>query len=46
MVNDFQLWKGNTYTLAVMVMQRQKEDDAQTAEAMGGNDVAEAIRGQ
>lgn len=34
MVNDFAAWKGNTYTLAMMVLQQQREDDAALAETV------------
>lgn len=44
MVNDFRSWSGNTYTLAVMVANRQREDDAIIAESFEQQSVAEAIR--
>ena len=44
-VNNFPSWGGNTFTLAMMLVQKQREDDAQLAEAMGQQEVADAIRG-
>ena len=44
LVNDFRAWGGNTFTLAMMIVQRQREDDAGLAEEHGANEVAEAIR--
>lgn len=44
LVSDFAAWSGNTYTLAVLISQRQREDDAAIAEANGQQEVADAIR--
>ena len=44
LVADFAAWQGNTYALAVLVAQRQREDDALIAEANGQMEVADLIR--
>jgi hypothetical protein len=44
LVADFSAWQGNTYSLAVLIAQRQREDDAAIAEANGQQEVADAIR--
>ncbi len=44
LVNDFPSWKGDAFKLAVLVMHRQKEDDALLADAVP--EIAEAIRSQ
>lgn len=46
MVTDFSSWGGNTFTLAMLIMQKQKEDDAVIAESLGQDMVADAIRNQ
>ncbi len=43
LVADFSAWQGNTYTLAVLIAQRQRDDDAAIAESMGQQEVAAAI---
>lgn len=43
-VNDFGAWGGNVYTLAVMIAQQQREDDALIAESNAAQEVADAIR--
>lgn len=44
LVADFPTWQGNTYALAVLIAQRQREDDAVLAEGMGQQEVADSIR--
>jgi hypothetical protein len=44
LVADFGAWQGNTYALAVLVAQRQREDDAAIAESNGQQEVADLIR--
>ncbi len=44
LVNNFPSWGGNTFTLAMQILQRQREDDAQLAEAAGQQELADAIR--
>lgn len=44
-VADFPSWGGNTYTLANLILQKQREDDALLAESLGQQEVADAIRG-
>jgi phage protein U len=44
LVADFPAWQGNTYALAVLIAQRQREDDAVLAEGMGQQEVADSIR--
>jgi hypothetical protein len=44
LVADFSAWQGNTYSLAVLIAQRQREDDAVIAEANGQQESADAIR--
>jgi hypothetical protein len=46
LVKDFGSWRGDVYTLATLVYQRQKEDDAAIAEQLGDQATADAIRGQ
>ena len=43
-VNNFASWGGNAFTLAMVLVQKQREDDAQAAEALGQQEVADAIR--
>jgi hypothetical protein len=45
-VDDFSQWRGNSYALAALVADAQKEADAAIAEFMEQPVVAEAIRGQ
>lgn len=44
LVEDFATWQGNTYKLAALVAERQRELDAARAEAAGQDDLAAAIR--
>ena len=44
LVKDFPAWGGNTFTLANLILQRQREDDAQIAESLNQQEVADAIR--
>jgi hypothetical protein len=44
LVADFSAWQGNTYTLAVLIAERQRNDDAVIAEIAGQQEVADAIR--
>lgn len=44
-VDDFSQWRGNTYTLAALIAEAQKESDAQAAEAAGQQELADQIRG-
>jgi len=44
LVADFAAWQGNTYTLAVLIVQKQREDDALIAEVSGQQEVADLIR--
>lgn len=45
-VDDFRQWQGNTYTLAVLIAEAQKEADAEIAEQYSQPGVAEQIRSQ
>lgn len=45
-VDDFKLWHGNTYTLAMLIAEGQKEADAVIAEQSGQQEIADQIRGQ
>jgi len=45
-VDDFKLWRGNTYTLAILISELQKEADALLMEQQGHLELAELIRGQ
>ena len=42
-INDFSQWKGNTFTLAALIVERQKEIDRQTLVAAGFTEASEAI---
>lgn len=42
-VNDIGQWKGNAYTLAAIVMERQRQDDAKIAENAGQPELAADI---
>lgn len=42
-VNDFTQWKGNTFTLAVLIEEKQKELDRQKLIDAGFTDAAEVI---
>lgn len=43
-VSNIALWGGNAFTLAMLIAERQRADDAAIAEGLGQTDVAEAIR--
>ena len=43
LINDFSQWKGNSFTLAALIVERQKEIDRQTLIAAGFNEASEAI---
>ena len=42
-VNDFAAWKGNSFTLASLVAEKQREIDAQKVVEAGFPEAAEAI---
>jgi hypothetical protein len=42
-VNTFSLWKGNSYTLANLIVERQKELDKEALVARGYTEAAEAL---
>lgn len=44
LVNDFPAWGGNAFTLAMQIVQRQREDDAVLAETAGYQALADHIR--
>ena len=44
LVSEFSAWQGNAYTLAILISQQQREDDAAIAEASGQQEVADSIR--
>lgn len=43
LVEDFAQWKGNSFTLAALVAEKQKEIDREKIEAAGYPEAAEAI---
>lgn len=43
-VTDFSLWKGDTYRLAALIAEKQKEIDAGKLEAAELPDAAEIVR--
>jgi hypothetical protein len=43
LVNDFSQWKGNSFTLANLIMEMQKEIDREKLIAAGFTDAAEVI---
>lgn len=43
-VSNFSSWGGNAFTLAMLVVQQEREDAAVIAESLGHQDVADAIR--
>lgn len=45
-VDVFPSWNGNTFTLAALLVEAQKEFDAGLAESMGSVEIADAIRSQ
>jgi hypothetical protein len=45
LVNDFEQWRGNSYTLATLIAVLVKEKAAEKAAELGSEEVAEAIRG-
>lgn len=42
-VKDFTAWQGNTYTLAALIVEKQKELDRQAVIASGFPEAAESI---
>ena len=44
LVNDFSLWKGDTFRLAAMIAAEQRERDVARLEAAGHTDAAEFLR--
>jgi hypothetical protein len=42
-VNTFSLWKGNSFTLAVLIAEQQKEVDRQKLLENGHSDAAELL---
>lgn len=44
LVNDFSLWKGDTFRLAAMIAAEQRERDVACLEASGHTDAAEFLR--
>lgn len=42
-VNDFSLWRGNTFTLAALLVEKQKEVDRQKLVDAGFVEAAEII---
>ncbi len=42
-IADFAQWKGDTYRLAALIVEKQKEIDRAKVEAAGFPDAAEAI---
>lgn len=42
-VNDFSQWKGNSFTLAALIVEKQKELDRQALAAAGFTEAAEAL---
>lgn len=45
LVADFAQWKGDTYRLAALVAEKQKQADADKLDAAGMPEAAEVIRG-
>ena len=43
LINDFSQWKGNTFTLAALIVEKQKELDRKTLFDAGFIEAAEAI---
>ena len=43
LINDFSQWKGNTFTLAALIVEKQKELDRKTLFDAGFTEAAEAI---
>lgn len=43
LVNDFSQWRGNTFTLAALLVEKQKEIDRQRLVEMGFPEAAEVI---
>lgn len=44
-VGNFSLWKGDTYRLAALVAEKQREIDADKLDAAGLPEAAEIVRG-
>ena len=42
-INDFSLWKGNTFTLAALLIEKQKELDRQKLVEAGFTEASEVI---
>lgn len=43
LINDFTQWRGNTFTLAALIVEKQKEIDRQRLVEMGFPEAAEVI---
>jgi len=43
-INDFAAWNGNTFTLAALIVAKQKELDAAAVEAAGYPEAAGVLR--
>ena len=43
LINDFSQWKGNTFTLAALIVEKQKELDRKTLFDAGFTEAAEVI---
>lgn len=44
LVGNFSAWKGDTYRLAALIAEQQKEIDAEKLEAAGQTDAAAVVR--
>jgi hypothetical protein len=44
-VDDFPQWSGNTYKLAALVAEKQRDSDAELLEAEGQQELADKVRG-
>lgn len=45
LVNDFNVWRGNSFTLATLVAQLVKEKAVEIVEADGHTETADKLRG-
>lgn len=45
LIADFSQWKGDTYRLAALVAEQQKQKDADKLDAAGMPEAAEIVRG-
>lgn len=45
-VDDFQAWTGNAYTLAMLIFRKTRDDDVAVVESLGLPEAAEALRSQ